>query len=73
MTFAEACQAKAAPSPPRAMDSAELADQGGWLIGGWSQAVYNEGVFPFFGGGRVESQAVSQINVAINYELLHTM
>lgn len=51
MTFAEASQAKAAPSPPRAMDSAELADQGGWLIGGWSQAVYNEGVFPFFGGG----------------------
>lgn len=33
------------------MDSAEFADQGGWLIGGWSQAVYNEGVFLFFLGG----------------------
>lgn len=48
MTFAPACRAEA-------MDSAELADQGDWLIGGWSGAVYNEGVFPFFfflvGGG----------------------
>lgn len=55
------------------MDSAELANQRGWLIGGWSQAVYNEGVFPFFVGGGVESQAVSQINVAINDEPLLTI
>lgn len=60
MTFAPASRAKAAPPTPHpgAMDSAELADQGGWLIGGWSQAVIMKVFFPFLGGGGEVSQSL---------------
>lgn len=42
--FAPASQGKAT-FLHRAIHSADLADLDGWLIGGWSEAVYNKGFF----------------------------
>lgn len=44
MMFAPASQGKAALHYT-AIYSADLADLDGWLIGGWSEAVYNKGLF----------------------------
>lgn len=68
MMFAPASRGKAA-FLHRSIHSADVADLDGWLIGGWTAAVYNNGLFEFelyfqrFGGQRV---AVSQLNHAIN-------
>lgn len=46
MMFAPASQGKAAWLH-RVIESADLADLDGWLIGGWSEAVYNKGLDVF--------------------------
>lgn len=43
MMFAPESRGKAA-FLHRSIHSADLADLGGWLIGGWTAAVYNKGV-----------------------------
>lgn len=46
MMFAPASQGKAAWLR-RVIYSADLAGLDGWLIGGWSEAIYNKGLFSF--------------------------